>query len=204
MILNNKLALATTLAFTLTITACGSNSAPKTEEKVTKTATTSKVNTKQPVVVLQTTAGDLTITLFPDIAPLAVENFMTHIKDGYYNHVAFHRIIKDFMIQGGDPTESGRGGESIWHKDFKDEFKDKTFNKAGILAMANRGPTTNGSQFFITTAPTPWLNGHHTIFGEVTPDSYKVLESLNTTPVNGSVPKSRVEIVKAFIKSEGK
>jgi peptidylprolyl isomerase len=108
------------------------------------------------------------------------------------------------MIQGGDPTESGRGGESIWHKDFKDEFRDKTFNKAGILAMANRGPATNGSQFFITTAPTPWLNGHHTIFGEVTPDSYKVLQKLNNTPVNGSVPKSRVEIVKAFVKSEGK
>jgi peptidylprolyl isomerase len=204
MIKNKKLALATTLALTFALSACGSNSAPKQEAPSKKVEVNTPVNTKQPVVVLQTTAGDLTITLFPDIAPLAVENFMTHIKEGYYNHIAFHRIIKDFMIQGGDPTESGRGGESIWHKNFKDEFKDRTFNKAGILAMANRGPSTNGSQFFITTAPTPWLNGYHTIFGEITLDSYKVLEKLNSTPVNGSVPKSRVEIVKAFVKSEGK
>ncbi len=204
MIKNKKLAFATTLALTFALSACGSNSTPKQEAPSKKVEINSQVNTKQPTVVLQTTAGELTITLFPDIAPLAVENFMTHIKEGYYNHIAFHRIIKDFMIQGGDPTESGRGGESIWHKNFKDEFKDKTFNKAGILAMANRGPATNGSQFFITTAPTPWLNGYHTIFGEITPDSYKVLKKLNNTPVNGSVPKSRVEIIKAFVKSEGK
>jgi peptidylprolyl isomerase len=204
MILNKNLALATTLALTFALSACGSNSEtpqnvlPKKVEK-----SSSKIDTKQPVVVLKTTAGDLTITLFPDIAPLAVENFMTHIEQGYYDHIAFHRIIKGFMIQGGDPTETGRGGESIWHKDFKDEFRDKTFNKPGILAMANRGPATNGSQFFITTAKTPWLNGHHTIFGEITPDSYSVLEKLDNTPVNGSVPRSRVEIVKAFIKSKG-
>ena len=204
MILNKKLALASVLVLTFAFTACGSNSAPKKETVTAKVVEQTHVNTKQPVVLLHTTAGDLTITLFPDIAPLAVENFMTHIKDGYYDHIAFHRIIKDFMIQGGDPTESGRGGESIWHKDFKDEFKNKTFNKAGILAMANRGPFTNGSQFFITTAPTPWLNGHHTIFGEITPESYKVLEKLNNTPVNRSVPKSRVEIIKASLMSEGK
>ena len=157
-----------------------------------------------PHVILETTQGNIEIELFPDVAPLAVENFTTHIKHGYYNGIAFHRIIKGFMIQGGDPTESGRGGESIWKKNFKDEYKDKTFNKAGILAMANRGPSTNGSQFFITTAPTPWLNGHHTIFGEVvssTMSSVMKLDSVSTLGRNaGDKPLSRQEIVKAYIK----
>jgi len=159
---------------------------------------------KNPHVVLQTNQGDIEIELFKDIAPLAVENFMTHIKEGYYNGVAFHRIIKNFMIQGGDPTESGRGGESIWKKDFKDEFKNKVFDKAGIVAMANRGRNTNGSQFFITTAPTPWLNGHHTIFGEVTPNSMKTVMKLNNVKTSGrrggDRPLERQEIIKAYIK----
>mgnify|MGYP002712045438 CR=1 FL=1 len=159
---------------------------------------------KNPHVVLETTQGNIEIELFPGIAPLAVENFTTHIKDGYYNGIAFHRIIKNFMIQGGDPTESGRGGESIWGKSFKDEFKDKTFNKSGILAMANRGPHTNGSQFFITTAKTPWLNGKHTIFGQVTPDSMNTVEKLNNVATlgrnAGDRPLSRQEIIKAYIK----
>ena len=159
---------------------------------------------KNPHVVLQTTQGDIELELYPDIAPLAVENFTTHIKNGYYNGVAFHRIIHNFMIQGGDPTESGRGGESIWKKDFKDEFKDKTFNKAGILAMANRGPSTNGSQFFITTAPTPWLNGRHTIFGHVITSSMKTIQKLNNIKTLGKYgadkPVQRQEIIKAYIK----
>lgn len=157
-----------------------------------------------PHVILETTQGTIELELFPDIAPLAVENFMTHVKNGYYNGIAFHRIIKGFMIQGGDPTESGRGGESIWGKDFKDEYKNKTFNKPGILAMANRGPATNGSQFFITTAKTPWLNGRHTIFGEVvssTMDSVKKLDNVATMGRNGGDrPLSRQEIIKAYIK----
>jgi len=199
-----KIALIISLILTLLFTACGSNSTAKQTSEPSKVVVQKRdIDKTHPIVVLQTTAGDLKIELFPDVAPLSVENFMTHIKEGYYNGVAFHRIIKDFMIQGGDPSESGRGGESIWHKDFKDEFKNKTFDKAGILAMANRGPGTNGSQFFITTAPTPWLNGHHTIFGELTPDSYGVLKKLNETPVNGSKPIERVEIIKAYIESEG-
>jgi len=161
-------------------------------------------NDNAPRVVLQTTKGDIELVLYKDIAPLTVENFITHVKDGYYNGVAFHRIIKDFMIQGGDPTETGRGGESIWKKDFKDEFKDKTFDRAGILAMANRGPHTNGSQFFITTAPTPWLNGRHTIFGYVTKDSMKTLMKLNNVKTSGrrggDRPLQRVEIIKAYVK----
>jgi peptidylprolyl isomerase len=105
------------------------------------------------------------------------------------------------MIQGGDPTESGRGGQSIWKKDFADEYKNKTFNKPGILAMANRGPHTNGSQFFITTAQTPWLNGHHTIFGQVVSSSMNTIKKLNVVQTaRGDRPKERQEIIKAFIK----
>ena len=199
--------MKTTFLFILSLftifsfSACSSETqAPKTVQK----EVVKQVNASTPIVVLETTKGNLEIELYKDIAPLAVENFMTHIKNGYYNGIAFHRIIKDFMIQGGDPTESGRGGESIWHKDFKDEFKDKVFDSAGILAMANRGPSTNGSQFFITTAPTPWLNGHHTIFGKITPESLKTLKLLNNAPVHGSKPSQRVEIIKAYVKSEGK
>jgi len=156
-----------------------------------------------PHVVLETTQGTIELELFPDVAPLAVENFTTHVKNGYYNGIAFHRIIKGFMIQGGDPTETGRGGESIWKKEFKDEFTNKTFNKAGILAMANRGSGTNGSQFFITTAKTPWLNGHHTIFGEVvgSMDTVKKLDNVATLGRRaGDRPLERQEIIKAYIK----
>lgn len=159
---------------------------------------------KNPVVVLETTQGKIELELFPDVAPLAVENFTTHIKNGYYNGIAFHRIIKNFMIQGGDPTETGRGGKSVWGKSFKDEFKGKTFNKIGVLAMANAGPHTNGSQFFITTALTPWLNGRHTIFGQALPSSMSALKKLNNVATSGrrggDRPLERQEIIKAYIK----
>lgn len=166
---------------------------------------TSSLMAANPHVVLETSQGKIELELYPDVAPLAVENFTTHIKNGYYNGVAFHRIIQNFMIQGGDPTESGRGGESIWKKPFKDEFKDKLFDKAGVLAMANAGRSTNGSQFFITTAPTPWLNGHHTIFGSVADQaSMQTLFKLNSVPTSGrrggDRPLERQEIIKAYIK----
>jgi peptidylprolyl isomerase len=159
-----------------------------------------------PHVVLETNQGKIELELFPKVAPLAVENFVTHVKEGYYNGIAFHRIIHNFMIQGGDPTETGRGGESIWHKDFKDEFgANMVFDKAGILAMANRGPNTNGSQFFITTAPAPWLNGGYTIFGKVVGKaSMKTLMKLNdvatTGRSGGDRPLQRQEIIKATLK----
>jgi len=157
-----------------------------------------------PVVVMETTQGKMEIELYPDVAPLAVENFTTHVKEGYYNGLSFHRIIKNFMIQGGDPTGTGRGGESIWHKPFKDEFKGGVvFDKAGILAMANAGPNTNGSQFFITTVPTPWLNGHHTIFGRVVTgmDVLKKLEDVPTTGRRGgNRPLESQKIIKAYLK----
>jgi len=150
-----------------------------------------------PRVILETTQGNIELELYPKIAPLAVENFTTLVKNGYYNGIAFHRIIRNFMIQGGDPTESGRGGQSIWKKPFKDEFKTKTFEKSGVLAMANAGKNTNGSQFFITTAPTPWLNGRHTIFGQITASSRATLQKLNNIATSGSRPLKRQEIIKA-------
>ena len=159
-----------------------------------------------PHVILETNQGKIELQLYPKVAPLAVENFVTHVKNGYYNGIAFHRIIHNFMIQGGDPTETGRGGESIWHKDFKDEFgANIVFDKAGILAMANRGPNTNGSQFFITTAPAPWLNGGYTIFGKIVgQESLKTIMKLNNVKTmgrsGGDRPIKRQEIIKAYIK----
>jgi peptidylprolyl isomerase len=150
-----------------------------------------------PVAVLETNQGNIEIELRPDLAPKAVENFVTHSKNGYYNGLIFHRIIKKFMLQGGDPTGTGRGGESIWGKAFEDEFSSRAlFDKAGVLAMANSGPNTNGSQFFITTVPTYWLNGRHTIFGYVKKgmDTVKKLEAVatngrNNKPFNNQIIK---------------
>ncbi|MDP1879741.1 MAG: peptidylprolyl isomerase [Parachlamydiaceae bacterium] len=136
---------------------------------------------QRPTVEIETTQGTIKVALRPDIAPKAVENFITHAKNGYYNGIVFHRVIKDFMIQTGDPAGTGRGGESIWKKPFEDEVTSEVkFDKPGILAMANAGPKTNGSQFFITTAPTPWLNGKHTIFGEVV-SGYDVVQKIEKT-----------------------
>jgi len=159
---------------------------------------------ENPRVILETTQGTIELELYPDVAPLAVENFTTHVKNGYYNGIAFHRIIKNFMIQGGDPTETGRGGESIWKKSFKDEFTNKTFDKPGVLAMANRGPHTNGSQFFITAVKTPHLNGGYTIFGQATSPSMATIKKLNSVATmgrsGGDRPLVRQEIIKAYIK----
>ena len=104
------------------------------------------------VAVMKTTLGEIKILLFPDAAPKTVENFTTHAKNGYYNRIIFHRVIPGFMIQGGDPTGTGRGGESIWGRSFEDEFSVDYHNIRGALSMANAGPSTNGSQFFIVQA----------------------------------------------------
>jgi peptidylprolyl isomerase len=159
------------------------------------------VANQNPVVVFETNQGNIELTLFPDVAPKTVENFTGLAKKGYYNGIIFHRVIKQFMIQGGDPTGTGRGGESLWGGKFEDEISpSKTFSKKGILAMANAGPGTNGSQFFITTAATPWLNGNHTIFGEVT-SGYDVVEKIENTPTAaGDRPVSEQKIIKAYVK----
>lgn len=101
------------------------------------------------IAIIKTNHGDIKVRLFPEAAPKTVENFKTHAKDGYYDGVIFHRVMKDFMIQGGDPTGTGMGGESIWGSPFEDEFDPEYHNFRGSLSMANAGPGTNGSQFFI-------------------------------------------------------
>ena len=136
-------------------------------------------------LIIETTQGSIELKLFDDIAPKTCENFRTHAKNGYYDGIIFHRIIENFMIQGGDPTGTGRGGESIWGKPFKDEcVESHKFDRPGLLAMANAGPNTNGSQFFITTVATPWLNMNHTIFGEVLDgmDTVTALEKVEKGP----------------------
>ncbi|MGN1117181.1 MAG: peptidylprolyl isomerase [Acutalibacteraceae bacterium] len=113
---------------------------------------TDKPQSGETVALMKTNMGDIKIRLFADKAPKTVENFVTHAKDGYYDGLIFHRVINDFMIQGGDPTATGCGGESIWGHSFKDEFDVELHNLRGALSMANSGPNTNGSQFFIVQA----------------------------------------------------
>jgi cyclophilin family peptidyl-prolyl cis-trans isomerase len=150
-----------------------------------KTFQKQKIKEKMEVAVIKTNMGTIELELFPKEAPKAVENFTKLANEGYYDGVIFHRVIDNFMIQGGDPTGTGRGGESIWGKPFKDEFSPNLkFDQPGLLAMANAGPGTNGSQFFITLAPTPWLNNHHTIFG-------KVINGMDVVQAIGKVQTSK-------------
>lgn len=154
----------------------------------------------QETVIFETNKGVVKIKLKPSLAPKTCENFIKLVKKGYYDGLIFHRVIKDFMIQGGDPTGTGRGGESIWGKPFEDEVTpDLTFDKSGILAMANSGPNTNGSQFFITTATTPWLHMNHTIFGEVV-EGYEVIQKIEACSTDEvDKPTEDQKIVKAYI-----
>jgi len=153
------------------------------------------------IVVLETNQGNIEIKLMLEVAPKACENFIGLVKKGYYDGTQFHRVIKDFMIQGGDPTGTGRGGESIWDRPFEDEVSPELkFDKPGLLAMANAGPDTNGSQFFITTVATSWLNMKHTIFGEVISgyDVVEKIENSDTGPADKPVTKQK--IIKAYVK----
>lgn len=119
-------------------------------------------------ILLETSMGSITLELYTTHAPKTCRNFLTLASRNYYTNTIFHRIIPNFMIQGGDPTGTGRGGASIYGDKFEDEIRpDLKHTGAGVLSMANSGPDTNGSQFFITLAPTPWLDGKHTIFGRV-------------------------------------
>lgn len=156
-----------------------------------------------PIALIETTQGSMELELRPDVAPKACENFIALANKGYYNGVSFHRIIKSFMIQGGDPTGTGAGGESIWGRPFADEITPKiTFEKSYVLAMANRGPNTNGSQFFITVAPTPWLNGRHTIFGTLK-SGLDTVKKLEFTPTGvQDRPLTPQKIIKITIKDK--
>lgn len=151
-------------------------------------------NQQGPTAVLKTNQGEIKIQLFPEQAPMTVENFIRLAPKGYYDGTIFHRVISDFMIQGGDPEGNVTGGESIWGHPFEDELSRELFNIRGALSMANSGPNTNGSQFFIVQnknmpkryikqmepagypkeiihaykqGGTPWLDGRHTVFGQV-------------------------------------
>jgi cyclophilin family peptidyl-prolyl cis-trans isomerase len=128
----------------------------------------STVIKEKTIAIINTNMGKIEIELFADQTPRTVENFVGLANKGYYSGVIFHRVIDNFMIQGGDPTGTGRGGESFWGGKFADEFVPSLkHSEPGILSMANAGPNTNGSQFFITVVPTPWLDGKHTVFGKV-------------------------------------
>ncbi|MEM0561958.1 peptidylprolyl isomerase [Leuconostoc mesenteroides subsp. mesenteroides] len=176
-------------------------------------------NYSGPVAIFKTNKGDIRIKLFSDIAPKTVENFITHAKNGYYNNGIFHRVISDFMIQGGDPEGTGMGGESIWGGSFEDEFSDRLFNTYGALSMANAGPNTNGSQFFVVQASnfpsqmvsalrdlpaevadfyrqkggTPWLDGKHTVFGQVI-EGLNIVDEIAKVKVD-MADKPRVDVV---------
>lgn len=121
-----------------------------------------------PQVKITTNFGEITLELYPEYAPKAVENFVTHAQNGYYDGIIFHRVIRDFMIQSGDPTGTGMGGKSIWNRNFEDEFTFSLTHERGVISMANAGRNTNGSQFFIVTAEdASFLDRKHTIFGRV-------------------------------------
>ena len=139
---------------------------------------------KNPIVTITMENGKvIKAELYPDVAPNTVANFVTLVRKGFYNGLIFHRVIPGFMIQGGDPTGTGTGGPGYR---FEDEFSSElTFDRPYLLAMANAGPGTNGSQFFITVAATPWLNMHHTIFGEVVDEHSKaVVDEIAKVPTN--------------------
>ena len=131
---------------------------------------------KYKLVEISTNLGNIKIRLYEN-TPRHSENFLKLVKAHHYDSLLFHRVIGDFMIQGGDPTGTGMGGESIWGKHFEDEFSPDYHNLRGALSMANAGPGTNGSQFFITHVPTDWLNGKHTVFGKVT-EGQSVVDSI--------------------------
>lgn len=150
------------------------------------------------VAKITTNYGEIWLKLFPDYTPKTVENFIGLSERGYYDNLIFHRTIQDFMIQGGDPSGNGTGGESIWGKKFKDEFTPKLKNLRGALSMANAGPNTNGSQFFIVQKDggTPWLDNHHTVFGQVFSGMDVVDEIANVTVGANDKPMKDVKMEK--------
>lgn len=171
-------------------------------------------------VTIKANQGDIKIQLFDELVPKTVKNFIELAEKGYYNGVIFHRVIPDFMIQGGDPTGTGMGGESIYGRTFEDEFSNKLYNLNGALSMANAGPNTNGSQFFIVTnsnvpkrmikqlkaaefpeeiveayrqGGTPWLDGRHTVFGQVF-EGMDVVKAISKVKRNGE-DRPNVDVV---------
>lgn len=171
------------------------------EKPVKEDATNSYKGPKFSSATIHTDFGDVVVKLFPDAAPKAVENFITLAKKGYYNGVIFHRVIRGFMIQTGDPNGDGTGGTSMWNKEFEDEFsKEYKHDRPYTLSMANAGPNTNGSQFFITTVETPWLDNKHTVFGRAT-SGFDVIHKIERAETdNNDKPKLAIHIYNIDIK----
>jgi peptidyl-prolyl cis-trans isomerase B (cyclophilin B) len=215
------------------LAACGAEKeAQKTEPAQTETSSATaseakavegfpqlskEVAANEKLVLMNTSMGAVKIKLFPELAPKAVENFLTHAEQGYYDGLVFHRVIEDFMVQGGDPTGTGGGGESIYGEPFEDEFSKNLYNFRGALSMANAGPGTNGSQFFIVQASkvpddyipadgpeevktaykemggAPWLDGAHTVFGQVI-EGMDVVDAIAAVETEGDRPVKDVTI----------
>jgi peptidyl-prolyl cis-trans isomerase B (cyclophilin B) len=235
--------LFTFLTVVLLLAACGTGT--KKEESTLKTTTpkteqkegdqqvgngdypqlSTEVSDDEKLIEMETSMGNIKIKLFPKYAPKAVENFVKHSKEGYYDGLIFHRVIKDFMIQGGDPSGNGTGGESIYGQPFEDEFSKNLYNLRGALSMANSGSNTNGSQFFIvqstsldsamkeqmdkagypkeiidayTNGGTPWLDNRHTVFGQVI-DGMDIVDKIANTPV-GTQDKPKKDVIIKTIK----
>ncbi len=155
---------------------------------------------QNPKILLSTNLWDITIELFPKSAPKAVENFSGLVKQWYYDGIIFHRVIRDFMIQSGDPTGTGRWGKSLWFRPFEDEFDRELTHKKWVLSMANAGRNTNGSQFFIVTSEdASFLDGKHSIFGHVI-EGMDIVDEIERLPVDGQdKPKMEAKIVKATL-----
>ncbi|KAF5292653.1 hypothetical protein FQR65_LT11205 [Abscondita terminalis] len=164
------------------------NEKPSKEEAMAATENAT-VQRLYETAIVHTIFGDINIQLFPKDTPKAVENFCVHSKNGYYNGHIFHRVIKGFMIQTGDPTGNGTGGESIWGGEFEDEFRPHLrHDRPYTVSMANAGPNTNGSQFFITLAPTTWLDNKHTVFGRVV-RGMEVVQNIGNVRTNAKTDK---------------
>jgi cyclophilin family peptidyl-prolyl cis-trans isomerase len=194
--------IAALFTFMFALQTVNAQEKPKGDEKQ---MTETKKDQKE-IVVIETTMGTIEVEMFRAEAPKTVENFVQLAQKGYYNGIIFHRVIPKFMIQGGDPTGTGTAGESIYGAKFEDEISPKLkFDRPGLLAMANSGPNTNGSQFFITTVPTDWLNGRHTIFGEVVA-GMDVVSAIEKTPTKkpNDKPLKDVVMTKVYLKGAKK
>lgn len=191
----NKWLTSLTLVGLLALSACGSDNTNNVNN-ANNANSADEATELENEAIIHTNMGEIHVELFPEVAPLAVENFVTLGKEGYYEGVIFHRVIKDFMIQGGDPTGTGMGGESAFGEAFADEFDDTATHEKGALSMANSGANTNGSQFFIVHAEdgTPHLNGAHTVFGQVTEGMDVVDEIANVETAQGDKPLEDVVI----------
>ena len=169
------------------------NAAKKAQEEAARDARIAHSAT------IHTTLGDISIRMYPQHAPKAVENFTMHSKENYYNNIIFHRVIRKFMIQSGDPLGDGTGGDSIWGREFEDEFTpDLRHDKPYIVSMANAGPNTNASQFFITTDRAPWLDDKHTIFGKVV-KGMDIVHLIENVKVHKERPIDDIKIVSVSV-----